>query len=201
MNFYQEIITQKSWQVLKNLQGKFAFTLIGGWAVWLYTHALKSKDIDIIVGYEALGELKRIFEVSKNGRLKKYEAKVAEVDLDIYLPFYSNPGLPAELIQKYARKREGFSVPRPEILLILKQKVFEERKASIKGQKDKLDIFSLLTLDLDLPFYQKALKETGQEELIKKLKDLFQATVRLKEISLNDYQMAKLKERVLKGLL
>jgi len=46
--FYQKIITEKSWEALTVFKKQFDFILIGGWAVYLYTHALKSKDIDII---------------------------------------------------------------------------------------------------------------------------------------------------------
>jgi hypothetical protein len=41
----------------------------------LHSKALKSKDIDIIVGYDELEKLKNDFSVFKNGRLKKYEIK------------------------------------------------------------------------------------------------------------------------------
>lgn len=197
MEFYQNQITQKSWQILKNLKGKFDFILIGGWAVWLYTKALKSKDIDIIVNYDALSFLKENFEVNKNGRLKKYEAKMGGIDIDVYLPFYSHPGLPPEIIQKYLASKENFKVPRPEVLLILKQFVYEIRKASVKGQKDKIDIFSLLRLPLDWVFYQKILKEAGQEKLAANLKTILKTTLRVKELDLKNHQMAKLKKEVL----
>lgn len=196
MNFYQEQVTQKSWKALQEIKKKFDFILIGGWAVWLYTHALKSKDIDIVVDYDTLSFLKKIFEIAKNERLKKYEARLEEVEIDIYLPFYSNPGLPPEIIKKYLTIKEGFKVPKPEILLILKQKVYEQRKISIKGQKDKIDIFSLLKLDLDFSLYRKVLKETKQEESKKQLESLLKTTSRIKELNLTNHQMAKLKEKV-----
>ena len=44
--FYQDLITQKSFEALQNLKREFDFILIGGWAVFLYTKDLKSKDID-----------------------------------------------------------------------------------------------------------------------------------------------------------
>lgn len=200
MSFYQEIITQKSWQILKILKQKFNFVLIGGWAIWLLTQALKSKDIDIIVNYDTLALLKKEFDIVKNDRLKKYEAKAQEVDIDIYLPYYSNPGIPAEIIQNYVFLKEGFQIPKPEVLLILKQMVYEKRKASIKGQKDKLDILTLLTLDLDFSFYKKILQETRQTELSSKLENLLKSMVRVKELNFSNYRLAKLKDRVLKQI-
>lgn len=196
MNFYQEIITQKSWRILQKIKNEFDFVLIGGWAVWLYTRALKSKDIDLIVNYEALEFLKANFEIGKNERLKKYEARIEEVEIDIYLPFYSNPGLAPEFISKHVINKNGFQVPKPEILLILKQKVYEQRKLSAKGQKDKIDIFSLLTLDLDFAFYRHILKETQQEELKNQLENLLKTTTVIKELNLSTHQTAKLKKRV-----
>jgi hypothetical protein len=47
LGYYNDLITQKSWQTLQVLRGRLEFVLIGGWAVYLYTKALKSKDIDL----------------------------------------------------------------------------------------------------------------------------------------------------------
>lgn len=49
MQFYNDIITQKSFAYLQILKKKYDFILIGGWAVFLYSRSLKSKDIDIII--------------------------------------------------------------------------------------------------------------------------------------------------------
>jgi len=54
MPYYHDLIAQKSWQLLQSLGKKFDFVLIGGWAVFLYTGALKSKDIDLILDYPQL---------------------------------------------------------------------------------------------------------------------------------------------------
>ena len=121
MEYYHNIITEKSFQLFQQLRRDYHFILIGGWAVFLYTHSLKSKDIDIVIDYDELEKLKKKFTVVKNDRLKKYEIKIDGIDIDIYLPFYSELGIPAEEIQKYAGTREGFTVPQIEILLILKQ--------------------------------------------------------------------------------
>lgn len=48
MAYYHDLITGTSWRELKQLRRYCNFVLIGGWAAWLYTKALKSKDIDII---------------------------------------------------------------------------------------------------------------------------------------------------------
>src|SRR3989344_4833922 len=138
--YYQNFVREKSFQLLKKLQAEYYFILIGGWAVFFYTHALKSKDIDIIVDFDELDKLKKIHQVNKNERLKKYEINFGEFDVDIYLPFYSQFCLPVEYIQEHLNSIEGFTIPKIEILLILKQQAYQARRGSAKGEKDKLDI-------------------------------------------------------------
>lgn len=201
MAFYHNLITQKSFEILQQLRKKYDFVLIGGWAVFLYTKSLKSKDIDIVLEYSELGKLAKDFEITKNARLKKYEIKIEGIDIDIYLPHFSNPGLPAETIFQYCQDLEGFKVAQPEVLLILKQSVYEERKNSLKGEKDKLDIFCLLkSLEFDWQFYKKLLKEYKKEPLSNQLKNLLKSTYELKEIDSNRYQTAKLKRMALAAL-
>lgn len=146
MNYYRDQVTQKSWQILTGLASKYQFVLIGGWAVWLYTKQLKSKDIDIVVGLDQLGKIGRDYELAKNDRLHKYEIRQEEIQIDVYVPFYSRLGIPAEEILQRAVNLEGFMVPTPEILLKLKMVAYEGRKGSDKGRKDLVDMVSLLCL-------------------------------------------------------
>lgn len=198
MEYYHNLITEKSFQVLQDLRKKYRFILIGGWAIFLYTKSLKSKDIDIIVEYEELEKLKNDFIVSKNERLKKYEIKIQETDIDIYLPFYSELGLPLEQIKQYAQSQEGFIVPWPEILLIFKLYVFSQRKDSAKGQKDLLDIFSLLKSDLiNWQRYQEIIGKYNLKPLYSDLKNLITSAKPLPELNLNEQAIAKLKKKTL----
>ena len=132
--YYRDQVTEKSWNLLRTLSKNYSFVLIGGWAVWLYTHALKSKDIDIVVSHGELGKLAKDFPLIKNDRLKKYEINQGEVEVDIYSPFYSNPGIPAQTILEHAILHEGFRVPRPEDLLALKLTAYASRAGSSKGR-------------------------------------------------------------------
>ena len=201
MAFWHDLITQKSFEVLQELKPLFPFTLIGGWAVYLYTQALKSKDIDLIVPLEKLGEIKRLFPVTKNDRLKKYEAKKWEIDIDIYVPYFSNPGLPAELITEEIVLREGFTIPKVEVLLALKLNAFEERKHSVKGEKDKLDILSLLQCqEMDPPTLTSLLKKHHKEGLLTTLIQMIQSTRKVPELKLNEAQMARLRKKLLPTL-
>ena len=51
MEFWNDPIIDKSHRLLMDMKKSFDFVLIGGWATYLYTGAIKSKDIDIIVDF------------------------------------------------------------------------------------------------------------------------------------------------------
>jgi len=201
MNYWHRLVTEKSFDLLKRLRKEYSFILIGGWAIYLYTGGLKSKDIDMVVEYEELGRLKEKFPLTKNDRLKRYEIKEEEIDVDIYVPYYSDPGLPAEVIRKYTTEREGFRVPLPEVLLILKQKAFSERRDSIKGEKDRIDIFSLLKESpVDFALYLKILKEHKRLEFSRELVNLVLTTSEVKEAALNRPAFARLRKEILANI-
>jgi len=198
---YHDLITEKSFKTLQDLKRKFNFVLIGGWAIFLYARALKSKDVDIIIDYDELEKFKREFDVTKNERLRKYEAKIEEIDIDIYLPHYSNIGLPAEDVRKYTQSREGFQVPIPEILLILKTYTFQQRKGTIKGRKDLIDIFSLLKKDtIDWQKYKELIREYKLTKLNQELKNSISSQGAIPELNLLNHQISRLKKKVLKNL-
>lgn len=201
MEFYHEIITEKSFKILQDLKRQFDFILIGGWAVFLYARTLKSKDIDIIVDYSQLAKLKRTLDVSKNERLKKYEAKIEEVDIDIYLPHYSNIGFPIEEIKNYFQSVEGFKVPLPEVLLILKTYVWSQRKNTPKGKKDLIDIFSILSKDvIDWGKYKRLIEKYNLAEIDQQLKEIILSTKSISELNLLNHQMSRLKKKILSKL-
>ena len=201
MQFYHDFITQKSFEYLQKLKNKFQFILIGGWAVFLYTKSLKSKDIDIIVDYENLAKMKEAGEIRKNNRLKKYEVSEGNFDIDIYVPYYSELGMPIEEIQKNSKNKEGFTAPEPEILLLLKLYAWHNRRGSAKGQKDELDIFSLALLsEFDWRKYAGFVEKYDFSELNKEFKNLLKATRRIKDLNINKQKMAKSKKRILEKI-
>jgi len=159
MEFWNSQLTEKSWELLQELRKKYDFILIGGWATYLWTKQQKSKDIDIVVGIKELQKLKTE-KLSKNDNLKKYEIKDGEVDIDIYVSYFSKLTIAPENLSKYAKRIEGFKVAAPEALIILKQGAYEDRKNSIKGEKDKIDILSLLFFsDINFKDYKSILKK------------------------------------------
>ena len=201
MDYYSELVTQKSWQLLTELRKNFSFILIGGWAVFLYTQALKSKDIDLVLEFSELEKMRQKFPLSKNERLKKYEVRVEEVEIDLYLPFYSNPGLPAEEIKKWTQGLEGFLVPQKEVLLILKIQAYLARKGAVKGRKDLIDILSLLKLvDFNWPVFKKLARDYRLNHFLKELAALLRENFSVEELGLNRHQFSRLKKKWLAAL-
>jgi hypothetical protein len=197
MSFYHNLITQKSFEELKKLRQTTDFILIGGWAVYFYTHQLKSKDIDIITDYAQLEKIGRNYQLTKNERLKKYEARRDEVQIDIYLPFYSNLGIPVEVLQKQTQTVENFTLLEANYLTALKIHTFNQRGQIPKGQKDFLDVVSLLTS----PWVdKKKVKEVVKKYQIKT--DLWEKrakeTNQIPELNLNTHRWARIKRQ--KGL-
>lgn len=143
MEYWNAIVTEKSWEVLQKIRGKINFILIGGWAAYLWVKSHKSKDIDIVIDYIELNKLKLNYNLKKNDSLKKYEIKIDNIDIDIYLPFYSKLPL-IESLEKHTSVVEGFTVAKPEALIILKQAAELNREHTEKGLKDRIDIIDLL---------------------------------------------------------
>ncbi len=174
MEYWHDIQTEKSWSLLKQIKGRFPFILIGGWAVYLWTRAQKSKDINIIVDFKTLPTLKKTHELRKNDKMRKYEIKTDDIDIDIYVKHYSRLAMPLETVE--TTRIEGFTVARPEFLLALKQAAEEERKESEKGEKDRLDIIGiLLRCEIDFGNYRKLLMKNKKERFMARLLSIVRA--------------------------
>lgn len=197
MEFWNDIATDKSWKVLIGLKKEFDFILIGGWACYLLTKKLKSKDVDIVVDFETLEKIKNRYPLKKADFLKKYEAKIEGVSIDVYVPFYSKFLIPIEKINKNIMVVEGFKIPKPEVLLILKQQAELERKGSVKGQKDRTDIINLLiNSDFDVKNYIIFLKKYKLQNYTERLKEIVQsARKEFEYLGIIDPRKQKLKKR------
>ncbi|MCX6777658.1 MAG: hypothetical protein NT157_02125 [Candidatus Micrarchaeota archaeon] len=162
MEYWNEQMTRASWDKLVGISKEYDFVLIGGWAAYLWTGLHKSKDIDIVVDYDTLAKLKLAYQLQKNDRLKKYEVKADKFDIDIYVPHYSELSLPLEEVVYGARSVQGFRAASPEMLLILKQGAEIDRRGSVKGLKDAIDILTLLLrANVDLKEYASLVKKHG----------------------------------------
>ncbi len=200
MNFYHNLITEKSWQLLQALRKKYDFILIGGWAVFLYTKTLKSKDVDLVLEFSELEKLKEEFEVSKNERLKKYEARQGEMEVDVYVPFYSNPGLPAEDLKKFVIQLEGFKTVRKEVLAVLKQEALVGRRDTVKGRKDLIDLVCLFCLsDFNWKEYEGTIERYELNESSAILSEVLKNKTKIDELGLNAHQMARFKRKIPSG--
>lgn len=164
MEFWADKVVEKSWKVLLGLNKKYDFILIGGWASYLHTGSVRSKDIDIVVGFDTLEELKKGHGLRKNNNLNKYEIVVDGISVDIYVPYFSELPVPVEDLGEHTERIEGIEVLSPEALLVLKQGAEEDRSHSVKGQKDRTDILNLFVNgDVDLRRYNKILGRYGLE--------------------------------------
>ncbi len=200
MEFWNENISDKSWEKLVELNKEFDFVLIGGWATFIYARLIKSKDIDLITDYDGLKYLNSKYTVSKNDILNKYEIKEDFFDIDIYIPYYSKLALPAEdILKKFRVSVEGFSLPTKEALLTLKFSAFVSRKNSVKGRKDKVDIIGLLVSGFDGKKLIETWKEYKHTSYINELKYILDTVDNnlLEYLNLNTHSFSKERKRIL----
>ncbi len=177
-DFWSDIVTEKSWNVLLSLKKMpFEFILIGGWATYLWTKTHKSKDIDIVLtDFKALEYLKENHDLRKNEHLRKYEIKIGEIDVDIYVQFFSKLAIPPEDLKEYTTKLEGITVILPEALLVLKQAAEIDRRGSTKGEKDSIDIMTLLlNCDIDFARYRMLLDKYRLKSHVSELSGLIRS--------------------------
>ena len=201
--FWNELITKASWEKLVELNQKYDFIVIGGWAAYLWTKAHKSKDIDVVVDYSELQKLSSEFRLEKNERLRKYEIKLEQFDIDIYLSKFSKLALPVEDLFNYKAKIDGITTVQCEVLIILKQGAEIDRRASIKGRKDQIDLLTiLLRTAFDAKKYSDLLKkyklENYKDELIKVITNFSKDD--LIYIGMNEHSFSKWKKEFLNSM-
>jgi len=173
MEFWNDIATDKSWKVLIEISKRFDFIIIGGWAAYLHTKTLKSKDIDVVVDFDTLEKMGMEYRLKKNTNLKKYEIIVDEISVDIYVPFFSKLVVPLEDLKSMSTSIEGMRIVNPEVLLILKQQAEFERRDSIKGQKDRADILNvLINSSVELKKYLNLVRKYRLTDYPKRLREI-----------------------------
>lgn len=117
------------------------------------------------------------------------------------MPYFSDLKFPLEEIKNYIQSIEGFKVPIPEILLILKVRTYLERRGTAKGEKDILDIFSLILNEkIDWQKYKELIEKYNLQETNKELKGIISSAKAITQLNLLNYQISRLKKRVLKNL-
>jgi hypothetical protein len=195
--YWNTLLTEKSWAVLQELRKKYSFIIIGGWAAYLLANQQKSKDIDIVVGIKELEKLKKE-NLRKNDRLKKYELKIDEVDIDIYVEYYSQITIPPEELKHYSIETQGFKVASPEALLALKQGAYTNRQNSVKGEKDKIDIISILFFtEINFAQYKSIITKYRLEGYKEELKKVVNEFKDYNAVNMTPAEFKKKKEKIL----
>jgi hypothetical protein len=174
---WREDVVDRSWTVLMHLHELSRFVLIGGWAVYFWTRKLKSRDVDLCIDqdnfYRLQGELQKenVF-VTRNPRLRKYEAKFGDVEVHIYASFQSDLAVPVRVLleNRWFANIEGHDVTIPEALLLLKSQAAKDRWSGEKGLKDRVDLLSLL------------LYSDWKPELLKELAERFDPAMELMKV-------------------
>ena len=144
--------------------------------------------------------MRKIYDVSKNERLKKYEARRGEVQIDVYLPHYSFLGIPVEDLMQHSSSLEGFTVLKKEWLFILKLYVLSQRVRSVKGEKDFLDLLSLFQSGLNETPILKIIKKYSLEKTLDLFIGLLNERTHVPELNLNPHTYKKIKTEILKSL-
>jgi len=201
MDFWNDMLTDKSWKILQRIK-EYDFVLIGGWAAFLWTNLHKSKDIDIIMRrIEDLEIIRKNFDLRKNPNLRKYEIKIEEIDIDIYVPYYSQIAIPIEDLVMHTTKIQGFRVVKPEALLILKQGAEEDREHSVKGQKDRIDIMTLLSYtDVNIMQYLQLLEKYKLKHYESRLRMIVREFADAKYLDMTPRELKLKKKAILESL-
>ena len=174
---WRDETVEKSWQVLTDVSELADFILIGGWAVYLWTKKLKSRDIDICINQENFYKLQsqllqKNHGLKRNARLMKFEAVIGDVEIDIYTPFMSKLVVPCQdMFEKKLHSRiERFKVASPETLLLLKAQAAQQRWHAEKGVKDRVDIISLLKFaDIKKAILKQMLKKYDSTDTLRSI--------------------------------
>ena len=113
------------------------------------------------------------------------------------MPHYSDLGIDIKRIQETSVIRQGFGVPNLEILFMLKLYAWHNRRGSIKGQKDELDIFSLVFMpEFNWHHLSNLIKEGGFKEYCEGFLALIKQTSEIMELGVNVQAMSKFKKKL-----
>lgn len=124
-----------------------------------------------------------------------------QVQIDVYLPHYSELGIPVQLLREKTRELEGFTLLAPDYLLALKIYILSQRARTPKGEKDFIDCLALLQSGVsDLKEVTTILKAHGLSESKDAFLKLLDEYRELPELDLNPHPLARLKKRILTTL-
>ena len=159
-----------------------------------------SHDIDLIVTrpkLESIGSL--VEEISESHHLagRKWRASLNGVHLDLYVPYESRLGqhlqLRTEVLIKHLDQVNDWTVLTPAAHLATKLAALLDRPDSLPGDKDRQEIWSLLTLNVDPSEAVRVVHDASTrtaDEVDQHLKDAFQY---LRDLTLDRSQCQQLR--------
>lgn len=103
-----------------------------------------SHDVDAYVNLIDMGVLREIQVVTPNKRLKKMQADINGIDIDLYVERQHGLCVPYSDLYAHATNYAGLRAANPGHLLALKMDAMNDRGTSPKGEKDKRDIIRLV---------------------------------------------------------
>ena len=120
-----------------------------------------------------------------------------------YVPKFSKLIIPVEDILNLTIEKEGFIMPRPEVLLILKLNAFIDRGKSPKGRKDMTDIAGLVFFaDCDFNFFKELTIKYGLPDYPRVLLSIIENFDRsyISNLGLNQNEFAKLRKKYIEEI-
>ena len=124
---------------------------IGGIAI--YVHAINQKktqalaetthDADLYISLADMADLREVEELTSNRRLGKSQLVKRGFEFDVYTERHSSLRVPYDEVAAHSCVYDAFRVASLEHLLVLKLAAYEDRRGSVKGEKDARDILRI----------------------------------------------------------
>lgn len=154
------MITEKEFGQLMGacteLAGYFpeGLVFIGGIAVYMHSiHHQATRDLaetthdaDLYISLADMADLREIEELTANRRLGKHQLIKRGFDFDVYTERHSNLRVAYDEVMAHAHQYDGMKVACLEHLLVLKMAAYQDRKGSVKGEKDARDLLRIATI-------------------------------------------------------
>ncbi|MBQ69678.1 hypothetical protein CL689_06425 [Candidatus Saccharibacteria bacterium] len=106
-----------------------------------------SHDADFMISVPEFADLRDLEEVTNNSRLSKGQLVKHGIEYDIYVQSTHNLCVSFEDALQKRKEIEGIPVASLDHLLGLKMMAYEDRKKSIKGEKDRRDIVKIVAMN------------------------------------------------------
>lgn len=182
---------------------------IGGIATYLYSIENEmpeefSHDADFTISDGDYIDLKDLYSINENKRLKKSEIIINGIEYDVYKGSNSSLLFTHDELAKNAVISQGIAIPSLEHLLCLKMIAYSNRKDSNKGDKDARDLIKIINcfnknnpnkeILNNIPYYLK-------QEIILNLNNIFNQFNIFSEICAKNHKEAnKLREKFKQNL-